>query len=219
MASAAGRTASRVCVSTFAAAERAAASQATSAADPYNASIQQLLRGRTSGFARATPSMPVADAAHIMAQRDAGSVLVLGESPAAYGAARSRLEGIVTERDILRAIPALVRDGATAAAVAATAGGGPVLRVSDIMSRDPRTVEATATVGECMEIMINGHFRHLPVMDHGDLIGVLSIRDLVEKITDEHRTQVTDLRLQLGRLASVLGDQLDDTKNAPSRAP
>jgi CBS domain-containing protein len=210
MASAVGRTASRICVSTFAAAERAAASQATSAADPYNASIQQLLRGRTSGFARATPTMSVADAARIMAQRDAGSVLVLGESAAAYGAARSRLEGIVTERDILRAIPALVRDGATA-------GGGPVLRVSDIMSRNPTTVEATATVGECMEIMINGHFRHLPVMDHADLIGVLSIRDLVEKITDEHRTQVTDLRLQLGRLASVLGDQLDDTKNAPSR--
>jgi CBS domain-containing protein len=207
MASAAGRAvSSRVCVSTFAAAERAAASQAASASDPYNASIHQLLRGRGNAFARATPGMPVADAARIMAQRDAGSVLVLGD-------ARPRLEGIVTERDILRALPALVRGGGMAGAA------GNTLRVSDIMSRDPKTVDATATVGECMEIMINGHFRHLPVMDHGDLIGVLSIRDLVEKVTDDHRMQVTDLRLQLGRLASVLGDQLDDARNGLPRTP
>ena len=95
------------------------------------------------------------DAAKRMAERVVGAVVVLeGE----------RLAGILTERDILKAV---------------ATGFEPDSRVSDWMTRNPETIESDDTTDHAAALMIHGGFRHLPVVDEGELKGILSIRDLM----------------------------------------
>jgi CBS domain-containing protein len=95
------------------------------------------------------------DAAKRMAERGVGAVVVLdGE----------RLAGILTERDILKAV---------------ATGFEPDSRVSDWMTRHPETIESDDTTDHAAALMIHGGFRHLPVVDAGELKGILSIRDLM----------------------------------------
>jgi CBS domain-containing protein len=94
------------------------------------------------------------DAAHRMAERRVGAILVMQDE---------RLTGILTERDILRAVGANRIDGT----------------VGDWMTRDPITVDSHATHGEAAMMMIHGGFRHVPIVDSGKLVGIVSIRDLL----------------------------------------
>jgi CBS domain-containing protein len=95
------------------------------------------------------------DAAKRMAERGVGAVVVLdGE----------RLAGILTERDILKAV---------------ATGFEADSRVSDWMTRHPETIESDDTTDHAAALMIHGGFRHLPVVDAGELKGILSIRDLM----------------------------------------
>ena len=95
------------------------------------------------------------DAAKRMAERGVGAVVVLtGE----------RLAGILTERDILKAV---------------ATGFEPDSRVSDWMTRHPETIESDDTTDHAAALMIHGGFRHLPVVDDGEIKGILSIRDLM----------------------------------------
>jgi CBS domain-containing protein len=101
------------------------------------------------------PDARLAEAARRMAQRGVGAVLVLeGE----------RLAGILTERDLLKAVAAGFTDEA---------------RVSDWMTRQPETVEPDESTDHAASLMIHGGFRHLPVMEGGRPVGILSIRDLM----------------------------------------
>jgi CBS domain-containing protein len=101
------------------------------------------------------PDVRLAEAARRMAQRGVGAVLVLeGE----------RLAGILTERDLLKAVAVGFTDEA---------------RVSEWMTRQPETVEADESTDHAASLMIHGGFRHLPVVEGGRPIGILSIRDLM----------------------------------------
>ena len=101
------------------------------------------------------PDARLAEAARRMAQRGVGAVLILeGE----------RLAGILTERDLLKAVAAGFTEEA---------------RVSEWMTRQPETVEPDETTDQAASLMIHGGFRHLPVVEGGRAIGILSIRDLM----------------------------------------
>ena len=101
------------------------------------------------------PDARLSDAARRMAQRGVGAVLVLdGE----------RLAGILTERDLLKAVAAGFTDEA---------------RVSEWMTKHPETVEPDESTDHAASLMIHGGFRHLPVVEGGRAIGILSIRDLM----------------------------------------
>ena len=94
------------------------------------------------------------EAARRMAERRVGSALVFdGE----------RLIGILTERDILRAV----------------ADGRLAQTVSDAMTAHPETITSDDTIEHAGVLMLHGGFRHLPVVDGGETVGILSIRDLV----------------------------------------
>jgi CBS domain-containing protein len=94
------------------------------------------------------------DAALRMSDRRVGAILVIdGE----------QLIGILTERDILRAVGKGTIEGT----------------VGEWMTRDPITVGRDATHGEAAMMMIHGGFRHVPVVEGGKLIGIVSIRDLL----------------------------------------
>jgi CBS domain-containing protein len=97
----------------------------------------------------------IAEAASLMAQRRVGSALVMeGE----------RLLGIFTERDIVKA---LSQDGAAAGQ-----------SIAHWMTRGPQTVAPEATAEEALRRMVDGGFRHLPVVEDGRVVGMLSMRDL-----------------------------------------
>lgn len=108
------------------------------------------------------PSAMMSQAVGTMSKAGVGSVLVL------EGAA---LLGIFTERDVVRAFDQLHADPAR------------VSPISKGMTRDPQTIDPDATVGEAMDRMLDGGFRHLPVMEGGSLIGVVSMRDLARSIS------------------------------------
>ena len=94
------------------------------------------------------------EAAAAMTARRVGSALVVADG---------RLIGIVTERDVLRAV-----------------GSGDVGgHVRDWMTRHPETVDADESAQQAAVVMIHGGFRHLPVLDGGKPCGIVSIRDLM----------------------------------------
>ena len=101
------------------------------------------------------PTLPLAEVAERMIGREVGAVLVLDGD---------RLEGILTERDVLRAVAQGIREDAV---------------VGDWMTSDPETIEPDETTEHAATLMMHGGFRHLPVVDGGAVVGILSIRDLM----------------------------------------
>lgn len=109
----------------------------------------------------AEAAMSLQAAAERMCERDVGALLVLtGES----------LAGILTERDVLRAVSQGRVEGTNVAAW---------------MTREPETIEAGASPRKAAAVMIRGGFRHLPVVDGSRPVGIVSIRDLMRVVVDE----------------------------------
>ena len=102
----------------------------------------------------------LSEVAQRMVDRDVGAVLVMD------GGA---LSGILTERDVLRAVAA----GIEAETV-----------VADWMTRDPETMGPDDTTQHAAVLMIHGGFRHLPLVEGSDVVGMLSIRDLMRVVLD-----------------------------------
>jgi CBS domain-containing protein len=107
------------------------------------------------------PAATVAEAATVMGERHVGSALVMEGG---------RLAGIFTERDIVRALSQHF-----------DAPGHPV---STWMTRNPVTISPQAAVQEALDLMLSRGFRHLPVEDGGQIIGIISIRDLSEALAE-----------------------------------
>jgi CBS domain-containing protein len=100
------------------------------------------------------------EVAQRMVDRDVGAVIVMeGEA----------LAGILTERDVLRAVAAGIKDDWV---------------VSDWMTRDPETMGPDDTTQQAAVLMIHGGFRHLPLVEGDDVVGMLSIRDLMRVVLD-----------------------------------
>ena len=101
------------------------------------------------------------EAASAMAERGVGAVVVLdGESIAA----------ILTERDVMKAV------------AAGQDGNAPV---TEWMTRHPDTIEPDDTTDHAASLMIHGGFRHLPVVEDGKVVGIVSIRDLMKVALDD----------------------------------
>jgi CBS domain-containing protein len=101
------------------------------------------------------PGLELVAAAKRMTERGVGAVVVLDGDT---------LAGILTERDVLRA----VANGLT-----------PDALVADWMTRHPETIEPDDSTQHAAALMIHGGFRHLPVVEGGRPVGILSIRDLM----------------------------------------
>jgi CBS domain-containing protein len=109
------------------------------------------------------PGATLADAAKLLAEKHIGAALILG--------ADHRLIGIISERDIVHAL----------AARGADALDEPV---SGTMTRKVETCNESEMIGNIMERMTTGKFRHVPVVDQGKIVGIVSIGDVVK-----HRLQ------------------------------
>jgi CBS domain-containing protein len=106
------------------------------------------------------PGDALGEVAQRMVDRDVGAVLVMeGDS----------LTGILTERDVLRAVAAGIQDDTI---------------VSDWMTRDPETIGPDDTTQHAAVLMIHGGFRHMPLVEGDQVVGMLSIRDLMRVVLD-----------------------------------
>lgn len=103
-----------------------------------------------------SPDSSVADAAKAMTDRKVGSACVLDED--------GELKGIITERDVMRA--------------AASGRDLTSERVTEWMTPEPVTVDPEALPSEVAATMVERNFRHVPVCDAGELIGIVSMRDV-----------------------------------------
>jgi CBS domain-containing protein len=101
------------------------------------------------------PDTTLAEAAHRMVDHDTGAACVTDGD---------QLIGVISERDLLRVL---------------AQGFDPDLTVRDRMVANVLTASSTTGLPEAMAIMVDGHFRHLPVVDHGRVIGMISMRDLM----------------------------------------
>ena len=117
-----------------------------------------------------TPATSVAEVAQQLSVRRIGSVLVLNE--------HSSVVGIVSERDLVRA---LATHGIRAME----------LEARQVMTRDVVTCHPDDSIDEVMQAMTSGRFRHLPVVDRGELLGLVSIGDVVKARLEEatHETE------------------------------
>ena len=118
------------------------------------------------------PQTTLADAAKLLADRKIGAVLVMSGS---------RMEGILSERDIVRS------RGERGAAVLTEP-------VSGVMTRRVVSCRPADTVASIMETMTTGKFRHLPVIDGGLVVGLISIGDVVKWRVQEYEAEQEALR-------------------------
>lgn len=117
------------------------------------------------------PTASVYDALKLMADKSVGALLVMeGE----------RVVGILSERDYARKIVLLSRSSKDTP-------------VSEIMTSAVMYVRPNHSSDECMALMTENRLRHLPVMDDGKLLGVISIGDLVKNIISEQRFVIEQL--------------------------
>ena len=120
---------------------------------------------------RTSPTAAVSDAVKLMAEKRIGALLVMeGET----------VVGIVTERDYLRKIAALARSSKDTL-------------VRDIMTSPVMYVRPGHTSEECMALITENRLRHLPVIDKGKLIGLVSIGDLVKDVISEQKFIIQQL--------------------------
>ena len=134
--------------------------------------VAAILRHKTGETVTATPAMTLADVASQLSQHR------IGASPVMEGAT---LAGIISERDIVHC---LARHG----------GAALDLPVAEAMTRAVQTVTPKTTVKEAMAAMTAGRFRHMPVLEGGRMVGIISIGDVVKARLDEQANEVESLR-------------------------
>lgn len=133
--------------------------------------VRQLLQAKGHSVWSTTPGTSVFDALKLMADKNIGSLVVLeGE----------RLVGIFSERDYARKV---ILKGKTSRE----------LSVSDIMTSEVFSVRPDQTIVDCMELMTAKRVRHLPVVDAGRIVGMISIGDVVKSIISDQRDTITHL--------------------------
>lgn len=118
-----------------------------------------------------SPEDTVLEAITLMAKQRIGAVLVMNGE---------HLAGILSERDYARKIILQGRHSSET-------------RVADIMTGEVATATLDMTAQQCLQMMTDGFFRHLPVVEDGRVIGLVSIGDLVKAVIDDQRVVIEEL--------------------------
>jgi len=135
--------------------------------------VAAVLKRKGNRIVSAAPADTVAAIARLLTEHRIGAVLVVEED--------GRPVGILSERDIVRAI---ARDGAGALSRPA----------SDLMTRELITGQPTDTVADLMAVMTDRRIRHIPILEEGRIVGVISIGDVVKARIDDAELEVESLR-------------------------
>lgn len=131
-----------------------------------------LLQGKDNAIYHISPEDSVYEAIRQMAEKGIGALLVMQDDA---------LTGIVSERDYARNV---ILKGRSSRGT----------RVAEIMSQPVITVAPSASLKECMHVVTEERVRHLPVVEAGRVLGVLSIGDLIKAQLDEQARQIEQLQ-------------------------
>lgn len=135
--------------------------------------LSHLLSQKKPTITHVSPSATVGEAVRVMNEFRIGAVLVMD--------AGGRLVGIFTERDVLSRIVGRGADPKTTP-------------VQAVMTMKLVTATPATTVDEAMEVFLDRRIRHLPVIDHGKIVGMISIGDINRCLLEEHRQEARHLR-------------------------
>ncbi|HEY2808960.1 MAG TPA: CBS domain-containing protein [Steroidobacteraceae bacterium] len=133
--------------------------------------VRQVLAGKSAAIYAVAPEVAVLEAVRAMAEHQVGALLVMRGTD---------LVGVVSERDYARKVILLGRSSSDTL-------------VHTIMSSPVITVSPDDSVSHCMQLMTERHVRHLPAVQGGRVIGMVSIGDLVKAVIAEQRAQIEQL--------------------------
>ena len=136
-----------------------------------NHPISSLLHAKSAALWTITPEATVFEAISLLADKNIGALLVMSAG---------QLHGIFTERDYTRKV---ALHGKTSKET----------RVGEILTADVLTVESDETVAECMRLMSERRLRHLPVLQGDQVVGIISIGDLVNWIISTQNAEIEQL--------------------------
>jgi CBS domain-containing protein len=133
--------------------------------------VKHLLDSKGREIISVTADVSVLDAIKLMAEKTIGSLLIMQGD---------ELQGIMTERDYARKVIIKGRSSETT-------------EVGEIMTTDVCSATSQETVTDCMALMTKRKIRHLPVIDDGTVVGILSIGDLVHAIISDQQEEIQHL--------------------------
>lgn len=133
--------------------------------------VDQVIARKGSQYFFIASDASVLQAAEMLATRNVGALLVFDDDA---------LIGILSERDCVRRVIAMQRDISTTL-------------VRDVMTPVPITVSPYETIEHCMTLMTNARFRHLPVMEGSQVLGVVSLGDAVNAVLRDREHTIEDL--------------------------
>jgi CBS domain-containing protein len=133
--------------------------------------VSELLKHRNSAAWRIEPGATMFDALEALARHEVGALMVMSHD---------KLVGVISERDYTRKVALQGRNSKETP-------------VSEIMSREVFTVTPATGTHECMSLMSERKFRHLPVVDGGTVLGMISIRDIMDDIIADHENTIAQL--------------------------
>ncbi|ODU53354.1 MAG: histidine kinase [Lysobacteraceae bacterium SCN 69-48] len=134
--------------------------------------VRQLLEAKSPEIIAIGPEAPVIDAIRLMAERGIGALLVMQGT---------HLAGILSERDYARKVVLQGRSSRDTP-------------VRDIMTAEVVSVAPGDSIDHCMQLVTDRRIRHLPVVDAGEVVGVLSIGDLVKTVIELQRRDIDQLQ-------------------------
>lgn len=133
--------------------------------------VRNVLQSKNNSTISVSPDSTVFEALELMVEKNIGALLVMDQE---------EFVGIFTERDYARKV--ILKGKASKETP-----------IREIMTEDPVTVTMDNTIEDCMHLMTNKFIRHLPVIENGKLIGIISIGDLVKYIIEEQRFIIENL--------------------------
>ena len=135
------------------------------------ATVRDMIRKKGREVYTIAPEVTVLEALTMMAKHNIGALLVMSGGETV---------GIVSERDCIRKVELMGRSAKDT-------------KISDIMTSELITVQCDQPLEECMELMIEKSIRHLPVHDGDELVGLLSVRDVLKEVIEVQQMMLTQL--------------------------
>ncbi len=134
--------------------------------------VKYILQQKAAVVYSATPNTSVLDALQILMEKNISALLIVENEV---------LIGIFTERDYARKI---ILQGKSSKDTP----------VHEVMTHNPHTITPNERIENCMELMTTNHFRHLPVVENNEVIGMISIGDLVKYIIEDQKQTINHLQ-------------------------
>ncbi|MBI3151193.1 MAG: CBS domain-containing protein [Chloroflexi bacterium] len=133
--------------------------------------VRDMIRRKGSEIFSILPDSTIYEALTIMAKHNTGALMVVSAN---------KVEGILTERDCVRKVDLVGKTSKNT-------------KVNEVMTSKVIYVEAGQELEECMALMIDKNIRHLPVFDGSELLGLISVRDVLKEVVDVQKFMISQL--------------------------